>query len=500
MTRTSLFPTSFLLVIACCRAAVRCSSSLGGGVCPSDNTCCPVYNANGQLLANASSCIPPNSHIATAGPGVCCGRSLSISPWGQPVSTGCPAGYRCASRIDIDGKINEYCSHVGNEEDVDVKKSRKLLRRSGHNRGTVCSNQTDAIHPPSFPRYHLCQLNREALEAVHGFPTKGQSNYELAYYSNMGSISEAKPDVRFIFIAIHGSSRIADDYLCAAVGTIQLQSRYTPDSVLVVSPHFLVPEDVEPDFKPTQAGALPLRWNETYPIEHTWRYGAESIRGGVSSFDTIDSLLDHFILDQRYFYPNLEAIAIAGHSAGGQFVQRYALLSSHTALDAKVSQTNTERIRNIQVRLVAANPRSYCYLDDQRYVDDEYKRPYEDKIQACPRFNQFQWGLDDGGDVVAPYRDRAIELAGGIDSLRRRFLERNVTYLAGTKDILPLGGMCEDDLFQGGCRLDRAHHFFDSLALFGAGEKSAHHQLHEVAGSNHDHTFMFQLSVKEIFG
>ena len=121
MTRTSLFPTSFLLVIACCRAAVRCSSSLGGGVCPSDNTCCPVYNANGQLLANASSCIPPNSHIAT-GPGVCCGRSLSISPWGQPVSTGCPAGYRCASRIDIDGKINEYCSHVGNEEDVDGRR------------------------------------------------------------------------------------------------------------------------------------------------------------------------------------------------------------------------------------------------------------------------------------------------------------------------------------------------------------------------------------------
>ena len=97
-------------------------------------------------------------------------------------------------------------------------------------------------------------------------------------------------------------------------------------------------------------------------------------------------------------------------------------------------------------------------------------------------------------------RDRAIELVGGVDSLRRRFLERNVTYLAGTKDVLPLAGMCEDDLFQGGCRLERAHRYFNSLALFGAGEKNAHHQSHQVAGSNHDHTFMFQLSVKEIFG
>ena len=410
---------------------------------------------------------------------------MRISPWGEPIFTGCPAGYRCALHIDIDGNTKEYCSRAGDEEDIDVKKSRKLLRQSGHTRGTVCSNQTDAIHPPSFPRYHLCQLNQEALKTVHGFPVKDQSDYELAYYSNMGSISQAKPNVRFIFIAIHGSSRIAADYLCAAVGTIQLQSRYPPDSVMVISPHFLVPEDFEPDFKPTQAGALPLRWNETYPIEHTWRYGADSIGGGVSSFDTIDSLLDHFILDRRGFYPNLEAMAIAGHSAGGQFVQRYALLSSHPALDVKVSQTRTEGKRNIQVRLVAANPRSYCYLDNRRYVVGDYERPHEDKIKACPRWNQYQWGLNDGGDVVAPYRDRAVELVGGIDSLRRRFLERNVTYLAGAKDILPLEGMCEDDLFQGGCRLERAHHYFGSLALFGAGEKNTHHHLHEVAGSNH---------------
>ena len=425
---------------------------------------------------------------------------MNDSPWGQPTFTGCPAGYRCATSVDVDGNFKEYCHRIENEEDVEVKKSRKLLRGSGHSRGTVCSNQTDAVHPPSFPRYHLCTLHQEALDTVHGLPVKGKSGYELAYYSNMGSINEARPDVRFVFVAIHGSSRIADDYLCAAVGTIQLQSRYIPDSVLVVSPHFLVPEDGEPNFEPTQAGALPLRWNETYPIEHTWRYGANSIEGGVSSYDTIDSLLDHFILDHEEFYPNLEAIAIAGHSAGGQFVQRYALLSSHQALDARSSQPSIEGMRKVQIRLVAANPRSYCYLDNRRCVEGEYKRPLEEMIEVCPRWNQYQWGLDEGGDVVAPYRDRALQSVGGLDALRWRFLERNVTYLAGTKDVLPLGGMCEDDLFQGGCRLERAHRYFDSLALFSAGEKNTHHKLHEVTGSNHDHTFMFQLSVKEIFG
>ena len=425
---------------------------------------------------------------------------MHTNPWGGPIFSGCPSGYRCASRVDVGGTVEEFCSRVGEKEGVDLKQSRGLLRHSGNNRDTVCSNETDAIHPPFFPRYHLCTLDREALETVHGFPVKGHSDYELAYYSNMGSIRDAKPDVRFVFVAIHGSSRTADDYLCAAVGAIQLQVRYPPGSVLVVSPHFLVAEDGEPGFKPTQAGALPLRWNETHPIAHTWRYGADSIAGGISSYDTIDDLLDHFMLDRKGLYPNLEAIAIAGHSAGGQFVQRYALLSSHPALDAKLSQTSTAKIRNVQVRLVAANPRSYCYLDDRRrYKDGKYDRPWDDKMEACPRWNQYQWGLDQGGDVSAPYRDKALELVGGTDALRRRFLGRNVTYLAGTKDILPLEGMCEDDFFQGGCRLERAHFYFVSLELFGA-SKNNHHQLHEVLGSNHDHTLMFQLSVKYIFG
>jgi pimeloyl-ACP methyl ester carboxylesterase len=215
----------------------------------------------------------------------------------------------------------------------------------------------------------------------------------------------------------------------------------------------------------------------------------------------MDNLLDHFVLDPKSLYPNLEAITIAGHSAGGQFVQRYALLSSYPALDASLSERRSMKMRSIQIRLVAANPRSYCYLDDRRYAEnDGYKRPSGDKMEVCPRWNEYQWGLDDGGDVVASYRDRAIELVGGTDALRKRFLQRNVTYLAGTKDILPLEGMCEDDLFQGGCRLERAHHYFDSLALFNTSSKNILHQLHEVPGSNHDHTFMFQLSLEDIFG
>jgi len=345
-------------------------------------------------------------------------------------------------------------------------------------------------------------LDREAFTTVHGFPVKDRADYELAYYSNAGSITtNVRPSVRFVFIAIHGSKRNADGYLCAAQGAAQLQERYPPESVLIVSPHFLVPEDGEPGFKPTQTGALPLRWNETHPIAHTWRYGADSIRGEVSSYDTMDNLLDHFVLDPKSLYPNLEAIAIAGHSAGGQFVQRYALLSSQPALDASLSERKSMKMRNILIRLVAANPRSYCYLDDRRYAENGgYRRPSGDKIEVCPRWNEYQWGLDDGGDVVASYRDRAIKLVGGTDALRKRFLQRNVTYLAGTKDILPLEGMCEDDLFQGGCRLERAHHYFDSLALFNTSSKNILHQLHEVPGSNHDHTFMFQLSLEDIFG
>lgn len=492
-----------------CHAAIKCDATVGGGTCPDNNTCCPLINAAGHRIRDASSCLPPNKHIGV-GQGVCCGRSMRDSVWGEAGMTGCPVGYRCATNIDEDGNFVEYCRRVADSSDVDVdviksgngkirenidrhnigvQAKRKLLRGSNlHLSKGICSNATDALQPPIFPRYSLCTLPPEALEVVHGFRVKEKSDWELAYYSNMGSVtSDAKPNVRFVLISVHGSSRNADDYLCAAHSASRLQERYPSDAVLVVAPRFLAPEDRPvPAFQPTQAsGATPLRWNETYPIAHTWRYGADSIQGGISSYAALDALIKHLVLDPQGLYPNLETIVLAGHSAGGQFAQRYAMLSPSPILDGRIyvsMDSSAHRARSVEFRSVAANPRSYCYLDGRRPEGGGYKVPNEHEIAECPRYNQWQWGLDAGGDVVAPYKDRAIDAAGGVDELVKRFLQRNMIYLAGTQDIIPLQGLCEDDLFQGRCRLERAHVYFKYLQTL---YNSRRHVFKEVDGSNH---------------
>ena len=115
---------------------------------------------------------------------------------------------------------------------------------------------------------------------------------------------------------------------------------------------------------------------------------------------------------------------------------RYALLSSLHILDGLVDDLN--------FRAVAANPRSFTYLTALRHdsTSNAYLPPSREDTSDCTQWNEWPWGLDDGGSVTASYRDRAIELAGGVDELSRRYLSRNVRYLVGTGDTSILNGYC----------------------------------------------------------
>jgi pimeloyl-ACP methyl ester carboxylesterase len=62
------------------------------------------------------------------------------------------------------------------------------------------------------------------------------------------------------------------------------------------------------------------------------------------------------LTDDRRF-PSLRAIALAGHSAGGQIVQRYAAVGKARQLGA---------FSSTPVLLIVANPSSYFYFSDRR--------------------------------------------------------------------------------------------------------------------------------------
>lgn len=83
----------------------------------------------------------------------------------------------------------------------------------------------------------------------------------------------------------------------------------------------------------------------------------------------LDRLIEALVVPGRYL--SLKEITIAGHSAGGQFVQRYAAGTT-------IEQRPSVSARSLAFRYVAANPSSYLYL---------FPRQPDRTTQDCPRWS-----------------------------------------------------------------------------------------------------------------
>lgn len=148
-------------------------------------------------------------------------------------------------------------------------------------------------------------------------------------------------------IMVHGQGRDANNYFRHAFGAAFL-ARSLENTVIIA-----------PRFASNHAGncrdALSdneLNWDCAQSPEG-WRVGGHAVDNGkISSFDVIDEIVAK--LARKDAFPNLKVIVIAGHSGGGQFVQRYEMTNQvHEQL-------------GVPVTYVVANPSSYAYLDSLR--------------------------------------------------------------------------------------------------------------------------------------
>ncbi|KAL7473753.1 hypothetical protein ACHAXS_014224 [Conticribra weissflogii] len=310
---------------------------------------------------------------------------------------------------------------------------------------------------------------------------------------------------------------------------------------LVISPWFLAPQDGDPNSSTPSPRdpreSLPfLQWDDDHPISHTFRYGAESLPNEhseftISSFAAIDVLLET-LCDKRRF-PNLDQIVVTGHSAGGQFVQRWGISSDSWCFGDERDMSAGTLPR---VKLVPANPRSYAYLDGRRFLplerdnstsegdendpsmfhprsedskEDEdvtltFRFPNPSERDSCSEYNSYEWGLDDNPLIPAPYiisntkklmnesHDRDI------NPVYQRYASRDVVYLSGERDTEVLGPqICEDDGYQGPTRRQRSERFYASLQALWEhsrvdGNQSKVHDRILVENVGHDHALMFQ--------
>ncbi len=492
-----LFFLSSIAVIEEVSSMVQCSSQDGGGVCPDKAKCCKIENDDGTL---SSGCIPYSNHVE--GERTCC-NDFSASGF----YSGCAGNYKCTTSSVSENIDSMYTCTLHEKQGLDgfMEKDKVM------------------------PRYHLVESSVEQL-TMFGFPLIGYSDNEfkddtpiIAYYSNMDWTDE-KSDInnriQQILFVVHGSGRNADDYLYSGMVAANIQKTYLPENVLIIAPRFLVPEDgidQIPVKHRTNNTVLktPLLWNDRKPIPHTWRYGANALPPfeNISSYDVMDHLVEHFAFYAGFGnrYSSLQEIAVIGHSAGGQFTQRWALTSNSQAWhEYKLKPFNSLSVvrsrkvsfdqSTVSIRAVAANPRSFCYLDGRRYIRGKFQIPPQSMIKHCPTYNTWEWGLDGGGFLPTPYKDRALALFDGdVSKLAHRYAQRNVIYLSGKNDTEILHGSCNDDKFQGKFRRQRSGNFYKSLHHY-FGYKV--HSRSIIPNVGHDHSLIFgsKEGISAIFG
>jgi pimeloyl-ACP methyl ester carboxylesterase len=245
------------------------------------------------------------------------------------------------------------------------------------------------------------------------------------------SLSTANPAVTRAFVMIHGTGRDADNYFRTALAAAFLAGAL--EDTVIISPRIA---------SATGSCQDKLDTNEvSYScVGDSWRSGGTSASTeNITSFDFVDEILRK--LADKNTFPNMKAIVVAGHSAGGQYVNRYAMANQ---VHEKLS---------VPVTYIVANPSSYAYLDGTRPRGDAGEfRDFTDS-RNCTTYNKWPYGLVD--------RTGGYTAKMGDDQLKKQLASRQVTYLLGELDILPLAGFDSScpAMAQGPTRLARGQAF-----------------------------------------
>lgn len=268
--------------------------------------------------------------------------------------------------------------------------------------------------------------------------------------------AQALPQIRRAVVIVHGYARNAGDY------ARDVTALAPPADTLVVAPQFLAVEDIAAHQLPDAV----LRWRRERWSDGDPAEGPDP----ASAFDALDALLGK--LNDPAILPNLSQVVLAGFSAGGQLVQRYAIVGKGEL---------GLRARNIRLRYVVGSPSSFAYLTDERPRPDGTLARFADTA-ACPGFNRWKYGFAGG---LPPYV--AAVAALGTPGLERRYVARDVVYLVGADDTDPqhrfLDTSCAAEA-QGPTRLARMRSFFAELKLRDGAALG--HQMRVVAGAAHN--------------
>ena len=259
-------------------------------------------------------------------------------------------------------------------------------------------------------------------------------------------LSSGSPTVRRMVVVVHGSQRNAYGVFSNIVSAAQAAGEL--GETLIVAPLFKTAADLP--------GANDLYWTDG-----GWKSGDDSVGLEMSSFDVVDRIVQ--IVGEGAAFPGLELVTVVGHSAGGQFTQRYA-----------AGNTTQQAYPLLKFNYVVMNPSSYLYLNGYRPVTgtvDEFAIP-----SGCRDYDEYKYGLDARNRYMSTVSAAAVLL---------QYPQRHVTYLVGADDLSRTNDLdisCEGEA-QGYTRYTRGVAYSNYIERYFS---SNHHSLGVVPGVGHD--------------
>ncbi|CAK3756019.1 Hypothetical predicted protein [Lecanosticta acicola] len=240
----------------------------------------------------------------------------------------------------------------------------------------------------------------------------------INYYSHGtsgGRIVES--NVQRVLITIHGLLRDPWDYMNDTLNALDLattqDANINRDSVAVIAPYFANGDDKGLAYPWTDGlGANQgsttnaLVWagsqwlaglNNQYPHSST----------GTSGFYVLDTLINYF--NDATLFPDLKQIVLVGHSAGGQMLQRYAVVGDNL---------NTR----VPVTYWIGNPDSYAWLSEDRPLS----------TADCPIFDEYREGYSNFTDVGMVYGTYIV--GEGREALVNNYNSKQIAYARAMLD------------------------------------------------------------------
>lgn len=231
-------------------------------------------------------------------------------------------------------------------------------------------------------------------------------------------------------IVVHGLNRDPWNYHAATVQALAKASAQDPtknlDTVAVMAPYFpngddkgfAYPWDDEGQDLAGRAHSPALVWWTS-----AWSAGAVNNypprTRSVSSFAVLDQVVQWFGDRQRF--PSMQQIVVAGHSLGGQMVQRYAAVGRKAREELGVE---------VPVDYWVGDPNSLVWLNETRPLP----------VESCPEYDHYRegfasyaaYGADHTG-IEMNYNFALVD--AGSEAIIENFQSKSVHWARATRDL-----------------------------------------------------------------